>query len=204
MSRTSTPTSRSTTTRSKAASPDSPEAASPRILGVDPGSLVTGWGLIGGFPSRPEWIDAGVIRLASPSGGGLAHRLNRLQGELTALVERLKPTCAAVESPYHGVNPRSSFQLAQARGVVLAVLAGAGVEITEYTPATVKKSVTGNGRAPKEQVRTMVAHLLGPQARSGSDDLTDALALAVCHAGCSRHRALVREARTRPPRPHRA
>jgi crossover junction endodeoxyribonuclease RuvC len=183
--------------------PDSHERAPSRILGVDPGSLVTGWGLIGGFPSRPEWIDAGVIRLGS-APDGLAHRLSRLQDELTALVERLRPTCAAVESPYHGVNPRSSFQLAQARGVVLAVLAGAGVAVTEYTPATVKKSVTGNGRASKAQVRVMVAHLLGPQARAGSDDLTDALAVAVCHAGSSRHRALVREAQARPHGPHRA
>ena len=159
--------------------------------------------MIGGVPSRPEWIAAGVIRLGC-AAGGLPQRLWRLQSELATLVERLQPTNAAVESPYHGVNPRSSFQLAQARGVVLAVLAGADVDVTEYTPATVKKAVTGNGRATKEQVRVMVTHMLGPQARKGSNDLTDALAVAVCHAGSSRHRELVQAAHARPRRPHRA
>jgi crossover junction endodeoxyribonuclease RuvC len=119
----------------------------------------------------------------------------RLQQELSDLVERLRPTCAAVESPYHGANARSAFQLAQARGVVLAVLAGAGVEIAEYSPATVKKAVTGNGRAPKAQVRAMVGQLLGRPGIDVSDDLADALAVALCHGASHRHRTLVERAR---------
>lgn len=168
----------------------------PSILGIDPGSIVTGWGLVGGPPSRPAWLDAGVIRLGGERRG-LPQRLWLLHRELTLLVERLQPGGAAVESPYHGANPRSTFQLAQARGVVLAVLAGAGLLVAEYTPAAVKKAVTGNGRASKEQVRTMVGHLLGRPAPETAGDLSDALAVALCHAGSRRHAELLRAAQAR-------
>ena len=172
----------------------------PRILGVDPGTIATGWGLVGGPPARPRWLDAGVIRLGERYGD-LAGRLGQLQAALTALVERLDPTAAAVEAPYHGVNPRSSLLLAQARGVVLAVLDGAGVPVIEYTPATVKKAVTGNGRAPKAQVRAMVGRLLGHPPLGGSTDQSDALAIALCHAASQRHRDLVAGAAARTRRP---
>ncbi len=182
--------------------PGSPESSTtgdsaPRILGVDPGSLITGWGLIGGSAGRPAWLDAGTLRLGS-STNDLARRLCRLQQEMEQLVLRLRPTCSAVEAPYHGVNARSALRLAHARGVVLAVLAGAGVEIHEYTPATVKKAVTGNGRASKEQVRTMVGHLLrhSPPLSAGGD-LSDALAVALCHASHRRHSALTSGSRPR-------
>jgi crossover junction endodeoxyribonuclease RuvC len=174
--------------------PEPPEPSTtrnpvPRILGVDPGSLITGWGLIGGTAGRPAWLDAGVIRLGTPTND-LADRLCRLQREMEQLVLRAQPTCAAVEAAYHGVNARSALHLAHSRGVVLAVLAGAGLEIHEYTPATVKKAVTGNGRAPKEQVRTMVGHLLRRSLPPASGDLSDALAVALCHAGQRRNAAL--------------
>ena len=104
---------------------------------------------------------------------------------------RAQSSCAAVESPYLGVNARSALQLAQARGVALAVLAGAGLEVLEYTPATIKKAVTGNGRATKEQVRMMVGQLLRqPRARVETHDQSDALAVALCHASSARLRCL--------------
>ena len=182
--------------------PESPEHSTtgdpaPRILGVDPGTLITGWGLIGETAGQPAWLDAGVLRLGSATDD-LASRLCRLQREMQQLVLRLQPTCSAVEAPYHGVNARSALQLAHSRGVVLAVLATAGFEIHEYSPATVKKAVTGNGRAPKEQVRTMVGHLLRLEAPPSAGDLSDALAVALCHAGHRRHSAL-----TAGPRPRR-
>jgi len=175
--------------------PESRNGAAPdiRILGVDPGSIVTGWGLVGGSPSRPEWLASDVIRLAAPAP--LAVRLSRLHHELSELVERLRPTAAAVEAPYQGVNPRSAFQLAQARGVVLAVLAAAGLDVGEYPPATVKKAVTGNGRAPKEQVQSMVGHLLRRPPMRGALDVTDALAVALCHQTVHRHRAILERTR---------
>ena len=178
--------------RSKTARPDSRRArpSAPRILGVDPGSLVTGWGLIGGSPAHPEWLDAGVIPLGA-ARVPLHRRLLRLQQELDTLLARLHPTCAAVESPYHGANARSALQLAQARGVVLASLAGSGLDVAEYAPAAVKKAVTGNGRASKDQVRSMVARLLGRPAIDAPDDLADALAVALCHGASRRHRELL-------------
>jgi len=97
------------------------------------------------------------------------------------VIRREAPTSAAVEAPFHGKSSRAALQLAHARGVVLAVLAEAGLEIGEYSPATVKQSVAGNGRADKLQVRRMIGCLLGPAAAKGPDDLTDALAVAWCH-----------------------
>jgi crossover junction endodeoxyribonuclease RuvC len=185
------------TVRSKTARPEPQPARPPsaRILGVDPGSIVTGWGLIGGRPADPEWLDAGVIRLG-PSDTPLSDRLLRLHQELETLVRRLGPTCAAVESPYQGSNARSALQLAHARGVVLVVLAGAGLEVAEYTPATVKKAVTGNGRAPKEQVRSMVGRLLDRPGLVAPDDLADALAVALCHGSSRRYHALASPSRS--------
>ena len=149
-----------------------------RILGVDPGSIITGWGLIDGSPSRPELLDCGLIRL---SGADFATRLAVLRNQFEELLERLHADSSAVESPFQGTNPRSALHLAHARGVILAGLAAAGIEVAEYTPATVKKSVTGNGRAAKPQVQTMVYKLLATSARSTSSDLSDALAVALCH-----------------------
>jgi crossover junction endodeoxyribonuclease RuvC len=141
----------------------------------------TGWGLVAVRGSRGELVESGVLRAGSASVP-FAKRLHRLQVEFERLVRRLAPDAAAVESPYHGANSRSALQLAHARGVLLAVLAGAGVEIHEYAPATVKKAVTGSGRADKEQVRAMVVRLLGNDAAVGRLDLSDALAVALCHA----------------------
>jgi crossover junction endodeoxyribonuclease RuvC len=174
--------------------PESPEPSTTgdsalRILGVDPGSRITGWGLIGGTAGRPVWLDAGVLRLGSATDD-LARRLCRLQQGMEQLVLRLRPTCSAVEAPYHGVNARSALHLAHSRGVVLAVLASSGFEIHEYSPAAVKMAVTGNGRAPKEQVRTMVGHLLQLADLPSAGDLSDALAVALCHATHRRHSAL--------------
>jgi crossover junction endodeoxyribonuclease RuvC len=181
--------------RSNPAWPESRTGAASdfRILGVDPGSIVTGWGLVGGSPSRPEWLASDVIRLAAPAA--LADRLSRLHHELTEIVERLQPTAAAVEAPYQGVNARSAFQLVQARGVVLAVLAGAGLDVGEYSPATVKKAVTGNGRASKGQVQSMVRHLLRRPAMRGALDVTDALAVALCHQTAQRHLGILERTR---------
>jgi crossover junction endodeoxyribonuclease RuvC len=165
------------------------------ILGIDPGSRATGWGLLGGDRSRPSLLECGIIRLYGADD--LPSRLAALQAELATLVARLGPESAAVESPFHGKNSASALQLAHARGVILAVLAASGLSVATYTPATVKKSVTGNGRAPKDQVQRMVDLMLGAPAKSRPNDVTDALAVALCHAATSGYRARVVRA-TRP------
>ena len=98
------------------------------------------------------------------------------------LIERWQPQVAILETPFHGINTRSLLVLAQARGALLAVLAGHGVEIGEYTPAEVKSAVTGQGRASKEQVARMVQLHLSLQGRSLTPDAADALAMAICYA----------------------
>jgi len=163
-----------------------------RALGIDPGSRVTGWGLLVGDGGQARLVEAGVLRLGA---GDLPRRLAVLQAELTGLLSRLQPAVAAVETPFHGASARSALQLAHARGVILAVLATAGVEVVEYTPATVKKALTGNGRADKEQVAQMVARLLGDALPEASHDLSDALALALCHLASAAHRDAVERAR---------
>ena len=151
-----------------------------RVLGVDPGSLVTGWGLIGGSPSRPTLIDCGVVRLAADLP--LPHRLAKLQSALRETVASTRPSVAAVETPFHGASPRSALILAHARGAILATLATAEVPVVEYAPAAVKRAVAGNGRADKSQVARLVAILLDrAPPQNAAHDLTDALAVALCH-----------------------
>jgi len=111
----------------------------------------------------------------------LADRLARLHTGMSAVVEQHAPTEAAVEAPFHGVSARSALQLAHARGVVLAVLGISGLRVFEYSPATIKKAVTGNGRAEKEQVEGMVSRLVAGGCPPGRSDIADAIAAALCH-----------------------
>lgn len=149
-----------------------------RVLGLDPGSLHTGFGLVEKNGSALKLIEAGRISL--PKDLAVPLRLARLLGEMGGLLERCRPDLAVLETPFHGMNSRSLIVLAEARGVLLAGLAGRGVEIREYSPAEVKSAVTGNGRADKEQVARMVRLLLGAKGDGWPSDATDALALAIC------------------------
>lgn len=170
------------------------------MLGIDPGSRVTGWGLVRGPVSRPALEGCGTIRL--PVGVPFAERLNRLREEIEHVARMAGPCCAAVETPFHGANARSALQLAHARGVILAALAAHGIAVSEYEPATVKKAVVGNGRADKQQVKAMVGHLLSTEVPGDTADPFDALAVALCHLQVGRHRdavgaALARQEATR-------
>jgi crossover junction endodeoxyribonuclease RuvC len=160
-----------------------------RVLGIDPGSWATGWGVVDGIAHRPSLVACGVIRVSGP----MADRLARVRESLSAVVAEQRPTCCAVEAPFHGANPRSALQLAHARGVVLEVLATSGLAVLEYTPATVKKAVTGTGRADKRQVQLMVQRLLHGAA-AGPHDASDALAVALCHLASAPFQAAVARA----------
>ena len=150
------------------------------ILGLDPGSLHTGYGLVEKHGSALTAVDAG--RFSCPRGLELPHRLANLAGRLDELISTRRPDLAVLETPFHGMNARSLIVLAQARGALLAVLAGRGLEIREYSPAEVKSAVTGNGRADKDQVARMVRLLLAARGEGWAADATDALALAICCA----------------------
>jgi crossover junction endodeoxyribonuclease RuvC len=157
------------------------------ILGLDPGSLHTGYGLVERRGSALRAVEAG--RLSCPKAQALPARLAHLAACLGELLDRCRPDLAVLEAPFHGMNSRSLIVLAEARGALLAVLGGRGLEIREYTPAEVKSAVTGNGRADKEQVARMVRLLLGareparaPEDTGWASDATDALAVALCCA----------------------
>lgn len=166
-----------------------------RILGIDPGSQIAGWGLVAGTPTDPRIVECGQVVLGAKDP--LPARLARLQAEFQVLIDRLEPTEAAVESPFHGASARSALQLAHARGVILAALGRRGLPVSEYTPASVKKSVTGNGRAGKGQVTAMVARLLGVERTDRRHDVYDALAVALCHLSTANYLAAVGRASER-------
>ncbi len=148
------------------------------ILGLDPGSLHTGYGLIEYRGGKARPVAAG--RWSAPPKLGVADRLRILADGLDELLQRSRPDFAAMEKPFHGVNPRSAIVLAEARGALLLTLARGGLRIEEYSPAEVKSAVTGSGRADKEQVARMVRLLLGLAEGPLAADATDALAVALC------------------------
>ena len=150
------------------------------ILGLDPGSRHTGYGFIESEGGNLSVVAEGRISL--PSRQPLSRRLAALSRELSSLLDTWEPDAAAVESPFAGLNSKSLIVLAEARGVILAVVGERDVEIKEYSPAEVKIAVAGNGRADKSQVSRMVHLLLALEPAGRSADQTDALAVAVCYA----------------------
>ena len=150
------------------------------ILGVDPGSLRTGYGVIETDGRRHGLVEKGVI--APRADLGLAERLHVIHRGLTDVIARLQPDCLAVEDLFHAVNTRSALVLGHVRGVVLLAGAGSGIPVTAFAPATVKLQVTGFGRAEKSQVALMVTRLLRLDGDGVAGDAADALAVALCHA----------------------
>jgi crossover junction endodeoxyribonuclease RuvC len=150
-----------------------------RILGVDPGLSATGWGVIEVAGSRLSYRACGVI--ATTTELALARRLAFIHRELADLVAEHAPDEGAVEETFVNRDPRSALKLGQARGVALAALALAGLNVAEYAANLVKKTVVGTGAAAKDQVEMMVRRLL-PGATIRRADAADALAVAICHA----------------------
>ena len=147
-----------------------------RVLGLDPGTARTGYGVVGLENGRLVRHTSGVVKLGS---GALAPRLATLHAELDRIIRAHAPTACAVEGLFHHRNARSALMLGHARGVCLFAAAAHGLEVAEYPPATVKKALTGHGAAEKHQVGLMVARLLGAEPESALD-ASDALAVAIC------------------------
>ena len=169
-----------------------------KILGIDPGSAVTGFALLEAAGERVRLVDAGVLK---PGRNGLfARRLADLGEALERIVEDLDPDEAAVEDLFHAINAKSALKLAHARGVVLSVLARADVPVAEYTPLQVKKAVSGYGLADKGSLRALVEKLLGMESGLLALDASDAAAVALCHAQSIPYRSavLAAERRVRP------
>ena len=154
-----------------------------RILGLDPGSRFCGYGVIDELGGELRYVECGV--LTSPESRPMEYRLGELARALTEVIAELKPTIAAVEDVFSHHNPRTALALAQARGMALAVIGLAGITVSSYPPASVKKAVSGSGRADKEQVARMVQILIGLRSLPRAD-ATDALAVAITHGRCAR------------------
>ena len=154
-----------------------------RILGVDPGLQRTGYALIdcAGSVERPAIVEAGVFRLTR--GESVAARLVELDRDLGDAIERLRPDAAAVEKLFsHYKRPTTAVVMGHARGVILLAVARAGLPLHELEPATVKKSLTGAGRASKEQVQRAVRDQLRLASMPEPSDVADAIAIALCAA----------------------
>ena len=151
-----------------------------RIFGVDPGSACTGYGCIETSGSRHRVVACGALSV--PTRLQFSEKLLLLHGRLTELLARHSPEAVAVEDLFYARNARSALKLGHVRGVVLLAASQAGLPVAEYTPTQVKRAVVGYGRAGKQQVQEMVALLLGLDERPSPLDVSDALAVAVCHA----------------------
>ena len=152
-----------------------------RILGVDPGSITTGFGVIDYEKGKLLLVEQGAI--GTRRGAELPERLGVIHEGLREVIARTRPQAIAVETPFAGKNVNSLIQLAHARGVVLLAARSAELEIFEYAPRSVKSAVVGYGGAEKEQVAKMVRMLIpGCGTVKMSADATDALAIAICHA----------------------
>lgn len=150
-----------------------------KVFGIDPGSARTGYGCVQSDGSRHRMIVCGAITI--PASHSFPEKLKIIHAELAILIARHRPDCVAIENLFHAVNARSALKLGHARGVAMLAAVEAGVPIVEYTPAEVKQSVVGYGRAEKRQVQSMVQLLLGLTEPPAPFDASDALAIAVCH-----------------------
>jgi len=149
------------------------------VLGIDPGTAVTGYGVVDvGQQGRLQLVECGVIR---PGAHPLATRLRQLHEDVTTLLARHRPDVLAVEEAFHARNARTTLVLGQARGVILLAGELAGVTLAEYSPAMIKKTVTGKGAAEKRQVGYMVAQLLRLSAAPAPADAADGVAVALTH-----------------------
>jgi crossover junction endodeoxyribonuclease RuvC len=149
-----------------------------RVLGVDPGSAITGYGVIDSVAGVVECVDCGTI----PGGGGsVADRLVSVFDGLTDVIEAYHPAEVVIENAFLGKNVRTLAVMSQTRGVLLLAARKAGLPVHEYSPREVKQSVVGTGRASKTQIAWMVATLLHMPAGRVPRDATDSLAVALCH-----------------------
>jgi crossover junction endodeoxyribonuclease RuvC len=158
-----------------------PEAASRRVLGIDPGLQRTGFGLVDVQGQRLTYVASGTISTLEAPRGDLPARLKLIFDGVCEVVQRWQPEVAVVEIVFVNVNPQSTLLLGQARGAALAALVSRGLPVAEVTALQMKKAVVGHGLAAKAQVQAMVQRLLALNAQPAAD-AADALGLAIAHA----------------------
>ncbi len=151
-----------------------------RILGLDPGTATTGYGIVDVFDGEMRLVTYGVIE--TPAGDPPERRLQSIYRQINALITAHRPERAAVEQLFFGRNITTAIAVGQARGVLLLALAEADIAMSEYSPPRIKEAITGYGKADKAQMQLMVRHLLALNETPRPDDAADALAVAITHA----------------------
>lgn len=154
-----------------------------RILGIDPGYAIVGWGIVDFENNRFRTVDYGSIR--TKAGTDTVDRLEKIYNGINLLIDKYKPGHLAIEELFFNTNQTTGIVVAEARGIILLAAKQHGLKIGEYTPLQVKQAVVGYGRAEKEQVIQMVTTMLGLKAPPKPDDTADALAIAMCHGHCA-------------------
>ena len=154
-----------------------------RILGIDPGYGITGFGLIEADRGNSRLLQCGAI--TTPAGMDFSARLEIIYEDMRQLLQTAKPDAVAIEELFFGQNVTTGIGVAQSRGVILLAIRQAGLEVTSYKPMQVKQAVVGYGNATKHQVQDMTRRLLGLSAMPKPDDAADAIAIALCHARSS-------------------
>ncbi len=151
-----------------------------RIIGIDPGTGTTGFGVIDIVNKKPKFVDAGVIR--TPAQSPLPGRLLEIFDNLTDIIKDVRPDIMSVEKLFFAQNVTTAISVSHARGVVILAGVQAGLEIVEYTPLQIKQALTGYGRASKAQIQEMVRLVLNLDKRPSPDDAADGLAAAITHS----------------------
>jgi crossover junction endodeoxyribonuclease RuvC len=151
-----------------------------KIIGIDPGLALMGYGVISSVNDKVTLLECGVI--VTEAGMPFPRRLGLIHSNIKQLLEKYDPDCVAFEELFSGKNVKTVIQVAQARGAAMAAAFGTGAELYEYTPIQIKQAVVGYGRADKKQVQEMVRLLLGLRDVIKPDDAADAVACAICHA----------------------
>ena len=154
-----------------------------RILGIDPGYGITGFGVIDTERGQSKLVTCGAI--TTPAGMDFSARLEIIYEDMRRLLAEVKPDAVAIEELFFGQNVTTGIGVAQSRGVILLAIRQAGLEVTSYKPMQVKQAVVGYGNATKHQVQDMTKRLLNLSAMPKPDDAADAIAIALCHARSS-------------------
>ena len=154
-----------------------------RILGIDPGIAIVGFGVVDSDRGKHSFVRCGVI--TTPAGTSLSSRLDRIYADMGEVIRTFKPDVAAIEELFFNTNITTGISVAQGRGVILLACYHAGLPVVEDTPLQVKQAVVGYGRAEKSQVIDMVKRILSLKSAPKPDDAADAVAIALCHARSS-------------------
>ncbi len=166
-----------------------------RVLGIDPGYAIVGWGVVDYAGNRFAPVDFGAV--CTPAGMAFEQRLAQVYDGVRQIIARTQPEALAIEKLFYQHNQTTVIGVAEARGVILLAAAQAGVPVFEYTPMQVKQAVTGYGKAVKKQIQEMTRMLLKLPGIPKPDDTADALAMAVTHCHCARN-TLARAGQERP------